>query len=166
MRGLTKMSLLAMGLAAICAVPANAQSANRTVEYITVEDAEMVLRAARTQATRNEDGSFDIELVPGLMANGELQNCEDKAQALNCRTLSIVVNIGSPDGASREQVLELVNQCNRGDVYGRAFVNDRDTIVMRMSYIATGNEQLLSIVQKVLGWRAQVGRTYAVIYDL
>ena len=153
---------------ACAASTALAQSAPPPLEYISPRDAERVFEGTQTTAVRDETDTkvaYDVTLTWGLKATAELQNCEDKARAVKCRTLSIIANLDRPDSASRAELLEMVYQNNKRDVYGRAFLNDRGEIIARMAFIATGNESVRGLAQAFAGWDYHVRRFYVALYD-
>lgn len=144
------------------------QAQNPGKEFLTPQDVERVFAATQAQAVRVKNDAaveYDVTLSWGPKVNAELQNCEDKARALNCRTISIIANLDHPENASRAELLEMVNQNNKRDIYGRAFLNDRDQIIARMAFIATGNETLRGLVYTFAGWQDHAWRFYIALYD-
>ncbi len=150
----------------LAATTAHAQS--QSLEYITPDDAERLFAAIKAKAEPTQSDSsvgYTVTLSWGLQLDVQLQNCEDKPRAVKCRTLSMIANFGQPDGTNRRDALELANQNNQRDVYGRAFVNSNDQIILRTALIATGNETLLGFAQKFAGWQYHLSRFYLSVYD-
>ena len=170
--GTMKLRTMHAGLAALAALSATtaaqAQSEPPKLQYITPEDAERLFAGTQAKAVRIEKDTeveYEVTLNWGLKLNAELQNCEDKARALKCRTLSIIANFGAPKGASRKELLEMVNRNNKRDVYGRAFLNDGNQIIVRMASIVSGQENLLNMAHKFAGWQYHLNRFYFELYD-
>ena len=161
----TALHLMAAACFAVFPVQAGAQSANDPLSFVSEEDFLNAISLIQPPlAVEKTDNGFDLTLPNGIEANAQLQNCEDRATSSNCRTLSIIVNLLKPEGKSREELLELVNQFNKRDIHGRTFLNDGDQIITRWTFFATGHESSRGLATKLINWDAFVRSAVGSLY--
>lgn len=159
------LHLMVAACFAVLPVQAAAQSANDPLSVVSEQDFLNAISLLRPPLdVKKTDDGFTLTLPNGLEANAQLQNCEDRATSSNCRTLSIIVNLLKPEGKSREELLELVNQLNRRDIHGRSFLNNGDQIITRWTFFATGHESSRGLATKLVNWDAFVRGAATLIY--
>lgn len=147
-----------IGLGQASAAPA--QSSLPQIEFISLADAEKMLRAIGAKVQRLEAPyHFSVTWPSGWSADGQLQNCEDKNSALNCRTLSIIAVNAKPKEISRAALMDFINEENSRSLYGVMFLDEHGNIVRRFTFFTTGNETASSGSLRILGWVQQVRRS-------
>lgn len=164
----TKLLVLnAIAAVSLATIPAQAQSqsANDPLSFVTEEDFLNAMSLFRPPLGIERDGNgFDVVLPNGIEANAQLQNCDDRETSRNCRTLSMIVNLGQPEGRNREELLALVNEFNKRDIHGRTFLNDTDQIIIRWTFFATGHESARGLATKLVNWDAFVRASIVSLY--
>lgn len=164
-----KERILAGALAAGCllALPAQAaaQSANDPLVSLSEDNVMRALSLIRPQLEiESQANGFLLTLPNGLTGDARLQNCSNRERNTDCRTLSIIVNLSAPEGKSREELLELVNDLNRTDIHGRIFLNSNDEIIARWVFFTTGHETSRGLVTKLIQWDAFVRLAVQALY--
>ncbi|WP_337660988.1 hypothetical protein [Erythrobacter sp. Alg231-14] len=147
------LNSIAAACMAMLPAKAAAQSANDPISTVSEDDflnAMSLIQPAVNVERAN--GGFTFALPNGIEAEARLQNCDDRQTLSNCRTVSIIVNLLTPQGKSREELLTMVNDLNKQDIHGRSFLNDRNQIITRWTFFATGNENSRGFVVKLINW--------------
>ena len=138
---------------------ASAQASLPQIDFLSPTDAERILRSTGAKVTRAEDPSHFLVVLPsGAKADAQLQNCEDRKSASNCRTLSVILTLAKPKEMNRAALLDFINEFNQHTVSVIIYLDEKNDVVLRFVFITTGNETIMSGAQKFAIWRQEIGR--------
>jgi hypothetical protein len=162
-----RWTMMLAGAAALASgsAAAQAQSADM-LQAFTRADFERALRDAGATITSTDRSNPRIGFTfeGEVQADGLLLACENQATQKNCLGSSILATFGADEGTTREQIINAINAYNYNENFGRAYLDEKGTISVRMYIISDGGITRENYSRQIGLWFASVVDFFGYLY--
>ncbi|WP_158094289.1 YbjN domain-containing protein [Erythrobacter donghaensis] len=161
-----RMGILAAAALATGGLASAAQAqGSETIQVFTRADLERALTNLNATFEKQEEyRNIDITFEDSILADALLLACEDEETEKNCYGTSILATFENPEGATRETILKAINTYNYNENFGRAYLDDEDTISVRFYIISDGGITRENYETQISLWTSSLNNFFGYLY--
>ena len=145
------------------ALPVNAQESGLLETF----DRADLIAALKANGARHEEmpdsRSINVTFASGVFANALLLACSDEDLEAECLGTSLLATF-NPQGRSESEVIEAINAYNYRENFGRAYVDPKGTVSVRLYIISDGGITRENYRRQIALWENSLNDFFEYLY--